>query len=97
MANFFDRGEPISIVVDDQLAMNAMGAPINSRQSVHGAWWLPILEKAYAKFNVFYANINGGTPLQSFRDLTGMPTQRYYSGNQSDEELFSIIHNADKK
>jgi len=58
---------------------------------------MPILEKAYAKFNVFYANIDGGTPLQSFRDLTGMPTVRYYSGNQEDSELFGIINDADKR
>lgn len=63
MINFFDRGEPISVVVDDTLPMTAMNTPVNSHMSIHGAWWMPILEKAYAKYNVFYANINGGTPL----------------------------------
>jgi len=40
-----------------------MNTPVNTQKSAHGAWWMPILEKAYAKYNVFYANINGGTPL----------------------------------
>lgn len=75
--NFFQRGEPVSVVVDDSLPLSKMGRPINAGESINGAWWMPILEKAYAKYNVFYANINGGTPLQSFRDLTGMPTKRY--------------------
>jgi len=43
--------------------------------SPNGAWWGVILEKAYAKFNVNHSNINGGTPMESFRDLTGMPVE----------------------
>ena len=58
---------------------------------------MPILEKAYSKYNAFYANINGGTPLQSFRDLTGMPSIRYYTMSQSIQQLFDIIREANKK
>ena len=72
-------GEPITITIDDRLPILDNGTPVNARPSPQGAWWLVILEKAYAKYNVFYANINGGTPLQSFRDLTGMPTERFKS------------------
>ena len=46
---------------------------MNAGVSPNGAWWLVILEKAYAKWNVNYANLNGGSPAQSLRDLTGMP------------------------
>ena len=54
----------MNIVVDDSLPMNTDGVtPINAGVSTNDAWWMPILEKAYAKYNVFYANINGGTPL----------------------------------
>lgn len=53
--------------------------PINTNVSKNGAWWMPILEKAYAKFNVFYSNMDGGTPLQSIQDLTNMPAMRYES------------------
>ena len=34
--------------------------PTNSGMSEYGAWWLPILEKAYAKFNVNYSSLNSG-------------------------------------
>jgi len=47
--------------------------------SVNKAWWLPILEKAYAKFNVNYATLNGGNPSQALRELTGMPVEMYDS------------------
>jgi hypothetical protein len=47
--------------------VNAQGGPMNS-------WWGPLLEKAYAKLNVVYGNIDGGNGIRSFRDLTGMPT-----------------------
>ena len=54
----------MTVVVDDTLPMKADGVtPINADVSTNDAWWMPILEKAYAKYNVFYANINGGTPL----------------------------------
>ena len=62
--HFFNRGEAVNIVIDDTLPIVGNGNyPANARESVNGAWWMPILEKAYAKYNVFYANINGGTPL----------------------------------
>ena len=35
--------------------------PVNTKVSRFGAWWLPILEKAYAKVNGFYANLMGGS------------------------------------
>jgi len=64
-------------IVDDRLPINDWGDPINARPSPNGAWWLPILEKAYAKMNVNYANLNGGTPIQAFRELTNMPVASY--------------------
>jgi len=71
--------------------------PVMANISRNGAWWMPILEKAYAKYSAFYANMNGGTPIQSFRDLTGMPIIRYDSRGQTTEKLFEIIEEADKK
>ena len=56
-----------------------------------------ILEKAYAKFNVNYSNLEMGFPMQSMRDLTGMPVIWYPIHSQSDDEFFKIIHEADRK
>jgi len=98
--NFFSMGRPVSVIVDDRLPMDPSdgnAAPVNTRVSKNGAWWMPILEKAYAKFNVFHANIDGGTPLQSIQDLTNMPAERFESNDQSTEELFGTLHEADQK
>lgn len=62
--------------------------PVNSGSSKHGAWWLPILEKAYAKFNQNYAQLDGGVPEQSFRELTGMPVETYDATKQSEDKCF---------
>jgi len=92
-------GRPVSVIIDDRIPMNSRYGnrePVNANVSKNGAWWMPILEKAYAKFNVFYANMDGGTPLQSIQDLTNMPAIRYTSSEQSTDELFRIIHEADQ-
>ena len=58
-------------VVDDRLPISEVprgyvGAgtkrPFNAKVGNNGGWWLPILEKAYAKFNGAYAHNNGGQP-----------------------------------
>lgn len=63
--NFFFKGEQISIIVDDRLPMKPKGSfkPLMAAESVNGGWWMPILEKAYAKYNVFYGNIDGGNAM----------------------------------
>ena len=65
--NLHLKGEKIGFDVDDRLAMHCdkekAGCslqPMNSRPSKNGAWWVPILEKAYAKFTGTYVHLNGG-------------------------------------
>ena len=97
---------PVKITVDDRIPVREIpkgyvGAgtknPFNSKVGANKGWWLPILEKAYAKFNSFYANLNGGLPEQALREMSGMPTIRYNSNSQSESELFAIVNTADKK
>lgn len=38
-----------------------------------------ILEKAYAKLNIHYANLDGGFGEESLRALTGMPIDQYFT------------------
>lgn len=70
---FYYMGEQKWTVVDDNLPIKegkdprymsfGVKKPVNSRKSANGAWWLPILEKAYAKFSTTYSNMNGGSVL----------------------------------
>lgn len=43
-------------------------------QSVNGAWWMPLLEKAYAKLNQNYDRIIAGNGAEGLKHLSGMPT-----------------------
>jgi len=58
----YHSGNPVTVMIDDRLPLAANGNLINSQMSVNKAWWQPILEKAYAKFNVNYSNLNSGNP-----------------------------------
>ena len=83
----YHRGSPYFMVVDDRLPIYegkdkrytdfGVKRTVNSGPSVYGAWWLPLLEKAYAKFNQNYAQLDGGNPEQALRELTGMPVETY--------------------
>lgn len=61
------------------------------------AWWVPILEKAYAKFTNTYASLNGGNEWESFRAMTGMPVTNYDSSELTQDEIFDLIAWADEK
>lgn len=51
----------MSVVIDDLLPIDPKGDIVNSRPSDSNfGWWLVLLEKAYAKININYANLNGG-------------------------------------
>ena len=88
---FYNRGKPTNIWIDDRLPLNEDGKLVNSKMSINKAWWLPILEKAYAKFNINYSTLNGGNPGQALRELTGMPVSMYDSKKQSEKEFFDIV------
>jgi hypothetical protein len=60
--SLYHMGSKVSVNIDDRLPLAPNGALVNSQMSINKAWWLPILEKAYAKFNVNFSNLNGGNP-----------------------------------
>jgi hypothetical protein len=87
-------GEPVNVLVDDRLPVydwsyaagyNANYPALNNDISHAGAIWLQILEKAMAKLNNNYVGINGGTPAEAMRIMTGQPTQAYQTANLSDD------------
>ena len=100
MVKLWRKGRYTRLIVDDRIPIrwdvdwepssedDYSRILVNSSPSSNKGWWLVILEKAYAKFYVNYSNLEGGMPVQSFRDLTGMPVVYYLLQNQKDEELF---------
>ena len=58
---FYIRNEKVSVIIDDRIPVLNLGKnynvqypPVNSKPSPQGAWWLVLMEKAYAKMNMNY-------------------------------------------
>ena len=104
---FSHMGQKVTMVVDDRLPITegkdrrytnfGVKSAVNARPSANGAWWVPLLEKAYSKFNQSYSNMDGGQPEQALRELTGMPVRSYDSQRQSDSDFFNVVRDADVK
>lgn len=92
-------GNPVRIIVDDRLPVGGRNGdrPVLTSKSSNGAWWMPILEKAYAKLNQSYINLHFGMGELALRDLTGMPIKSYNALSQSEEEFFNIVNDADDR
>ena len=63
---FFKMGEWVDVVIDDQLPLRRRAAPSETDE-----WWVPLTEKAYAKFCGSYDRIVGGNTCWAMTDLTG--------------------------
>ena len=89
---FWIKAEPVSVVIDDLLPTNTKRELVNARPSdTNFGWWLVLLEKAYAKLSINYANLNGGLQAEALRTLTGMPVAIYNSSKYSKLELWINI------
>lgn len=78
---FWVENKWVPINIDDQLPVgykysNSRDyfAPYGADRSTYGAWWMPLLEKAYAKLNGNYDRIEWGSGYESLRQLSGRPT-----------------------
>lgn len=63
---FFRLGEFVDVVIDDQLPTRKRACPSESNE-----WWVPLCEKAYAKFSGSYDKIIGGNTCWALTELTG--------------------------
>jgi len=96
----FNKGEDVTVTVDDRLPALQAGTryfPPNARRSPNNAWWLPILEKAAAKYYGTYENMHGGWMVESLYQLTGMATKWFVSRNYSTSDLWTMLKDWDAK
>ena len=70
--------------------------PITANKGPTGAWWMPLLEKAFAKRFQHYSNINGGQPREALRTFLGMPTIKYRTNVMDSEEVLKTIEEGGK-
>lgn len=71
---FFVQGDKIPINIDDRLPAafkysnsDKYFRPAFADKSNFGAWWMPLLEKAYAKFQGNYDRMEWGSGFESLR------------------------------
>ena len=75
--NFWVIDKWVSVNIDDRLPVRSWGRgfrPWATWPSQNGAWWMPLLEKAFAKLDQNYDRIIGGNGAEGLRTLTGKPT-----------------------
>lgn len=69
---------------------------LNNSPSPDGAFWLSLLEKAFAKLNVNYTNINGGVASEALRLMTGKPAVDYNTKDFTAAEIWDLIEDGVK-
>jgi calpain-15 len=58
--NVFVKGRPEDVTVDDLFPIYN-NKPAFTKPTSDGGWWLPLLEKAFAKVNINYEMISSGS------------------------------------
>ena len=77
---FWVKDQWIGINIDNKLPMfyyKSKKLPVGAKRSEKNGWWVALFEKAFAKFNQNYDRIQGGSPFESLRTLTGKPIKSY--------------------
>ncbi|CAL8263496.1 unnamed protein product [Merluccius merluccius] len=90
-------GRWVDVVIDDFLPM-MRNELLSVRSKSANEFWVPLLEKAYAKLCGSYADMHAGNPTEAFKDFSGGVFMNYELRNQHDhdhdEELWGSLSRA---
>lgn len=84
------KGRQEDITIDDQLPVYSHTTAF-AKPSADGGWWMPLIEKAFAKVHVNYEMISSGTQAEAARFLTGSPAREFILNSQLDQEIAANI------
>lgn len=90
---FWANADWVAINIDDRLPSRSWGSgwrPKTAGASDQNAWWLPLMEKAYAKLNQNYERIAWGRGSESLRALTGKPTIKFSHKEVNSPDLLTM-------
>lgn len=90
VVRLFNDGEWGNIVLDDKFLCDKSGSPAFAKPH-HTEIWVMLLEKAWAKINISYENIDLGSSLEGLVALTGAPSKYY---RKDDEKVMDRIREA---
>lgn len=68
---FYKDGKWVIVTVDDRLPCGASGRPYFASCPDPNEWWVPIVEKAYAKLHGGYEALESGTITDALKDMSG--------------------------
>lgn len=86
---FFKNGKWQYIIVDTKIPYNSIQkCPLYGHCQDPTEFWVPLMEKAYAKLNSTYENLNGGSMAESLVDLTGGVSEKHNLKSPEVQEKF---------
>ena len=75
---FFKNGRWQYVIVDTRIPYNPSSkTPLYGHCADPNEFWVPLLEKAYAKLHGGYEHLNGGSMAEAIVDLTGGVSEKY--------------------
>ena len=76
---FFKNGRWQHVMVDTRIPYNPQTKlPLYGRCDQLDEFWVPLMEKAYAKLHGTYEKLHGGSISESMVDLTGGVSEKFY-------------------
>ncbi|KAK7866739.1 hypothetical protein R5R35_003159 [Gryllus longicercus] len=89
---FWNVGKWTRVYIDDRLAVTKNKHLLYGKCTRKNEFWLPLLEKAFAKFHGGYPRIQGGFCDEAFLCLTGYICQRFFlKSSVKEKELFGTF------
>lgn len=86
---FFKNGEWQYVFVDTRIPFNKeTKTPLYARCADSEEFWVPLIEKAYAKLHKSYEALHGGSMAQAMVDLTGGISEKLFLEAPEVRELF---------
>jgi len=86
---FFKNGKWQHVIVDTKIPYNPIQkCPLYGHCLDQSEFWVPLMEKAYAKLNSTYENLNGGSMAESLVDLTGGVSEKHNLRAPDTQEKF---------
>lgn len=99
--NFYALDMPLTVIIDDQLPVDKSGddySTVFAEIPKDSSMWVPLIEKAFAKFRGNYQHLNGGDARFGVDHLVPGPSERYGISNDnslSADDLWEKLLHAD--